>query len=148
MRGLAAMGAPRCARAATSRAEGLCHAVHCETQEEPFERPLSDLVVDLCSPLFLEDCVAVNPQDVVDTADSQTLPKEGELCLRIVAELNVLVHCTDDVCLVRSCSGTNCRETTATPSAMLPSGTAEVLAKPRTSPIFHPSGAASRSFSW
>ena len=23
-------------------------------------------------PLFLQDCVAVNPQDVVDTADSQT----------------------------------------------------------------------------
>ena len=48
----------------------LRHAVLCETGEEPFERPLPDLVVDLCSTLFLQDCVAVNPQDVVGTADS------------------------------------------------------------------------------
>ena len=30
----------------------------------------------------------MNPQDVVDTANSQTFPKEGE-------------HCTDDVCLAQ-----------------------------------------------
>ena len=57
----------------------LCHAVFCETWEQPFERLLSDLVVDLCSPLFLQDCVAVNTQDVVDAADTQTLSGEGEL---------------------------------------------------------------------
>ena len=52
-------------------AEGrLCRAVLCETREEPFQRPLPDLVADPCGPLFLQDCVAVNPQDVVDTADS------------------------------------------------------------------------------
>ena len=60
-------------------AEGrLRHAVLCEAWEEPFERPLPDLVVDLCSTLFLQDCGAVNPQGAVDTANSQTF-SEGEL---------------------------------------------------------------------
>ena len=36
---------------------------------------------DLCSTLFLQDCVAENPQDVVDTANSQTLSERGELRL-------------------------------------------------------------------
>ena len=77
-------------------AEGcLCRAVLRETTEEPFERPLPDLVIDPCHTLFLQDCVAVNPQDVVDTADSQTCPKEGELCLRVLAKLDALAHCTD-----------------------------------------------------
>ena len=76
----------------------MCHAVLRETREEPFERPLPDLMIDRCSTVFLQDCVAVNPQDVVDTANSQTLPKEGELCLLILAKLDALVHCTDDVC--------------------------------------------------
>ena len=59
-------------------AEGrLCHAVLCETREEPVERPLPDLVIDLCSPLFLQDCVAVNQQNVVGAAASQTL---SEVC--------------------------------------------------------------------
>ena len=35
--------------------------------------------------------VAVNPQDVVDTANSQTFSKEGELCLRALAELDAFV---------------------------------------------------------
>ena len=43
----------------------LRHTVLCEAREEPFERLLPDLVVDLCSTLFLQDCVAVNAQDVV-----------------------------------------------------------------------------------
>ena len=82
-------------------AEGrLRHAVLCEAREEPFERPLPDLVVDRCSTLFLQDCVAVNPQ--VDTANSQTSSKEGELCLRILAELDAFAHCSDDIC---PCSG-------------------------------------------
>ena len=41
------------------------HAVLCEAREEPFERQVPTL--------FLQDCVSLNPQDVVDTADSQTL---------------------------------------------------------------------------
>ena len=112
MRGLAAVSAPKCARAAMSRAllypipdwpalSVACvmrHTVHRETQEEPFERPLPDLIVDRCRPLFLQDFVAVNPQDVVDTADSQTLSEEGEFCLQILATLDALVHCADDVC--------------------------------------------------
>ena len=74
------------------------HAVFRETREEPFERPLPNLIIDRCSTVFLQDCVAVNPQDVVDTANSQTFPKEGELCLRILAKVDALVHGTGDVC--------------------------------------------------
>ena len=40
----------------------------------------------------------MNPQDVVD---AQTLSKEGELCLRILAELDAFVRCTDDTCLAQ-----------------------------------------------
>ena len=58
-------------------------------------------MVDRSGTVFLQDCVAVIPQDVVDTADSQTLPKKDELCLRILAKLDALVHCTDDVCLAQ-----------------------------------------------
>ena len=45
----------------------LRHAGLCEAREEPFETPLPKLFVDRCSTFFLQDCVAVNPQDVVDT---------------------------------------------------------------------------------
>ena len=81
----------------------LCHAVLRETWEEPFERPLPNLIVDGCRPLFLHGCVAVNPQDMVDTTDAQTFFTEGELCLRILAELDALVHCpgTPQLCLPR-----------------------------------------------
>ena len=41
----------------------------------------------------------MNPQDVVDTADSQTLSEEGELRLRVLAEF---VHVADDFCFLRS----------------------------------------------
>ena len=40
----------------------------------------------------------------------------------------------------------NCRDPTATPSVMLPSVTAEVLAMLRASPMLHSGDAASRSF--
>ena len=86
-------------------AEGrLRHAVLCETREEPSERPPTDFVVDLCSPLFLQDCRIVwpvNPQDVVDTADSQTLTEEGEPRLRFLAELDAFVYCSDDISLAQ-----------------------------------------------
>ena len=73
-------------------AEGrLCHAVLCETREEPFERQLR-------SSLFLQDCVAVNSQDVVDAADSHTL-SDGKFRLWVLAELDAFVHGADDVCL-------------------------------------------------
>ena len=35
---------------------------------------------------------------MLDTANSQTLSKEGELSLRILAKLDALVHCTGDFC--------------------------------------------------
>ena len=79
----------------------LCCAVLCETREEPFERPLPDFVMDRCRTLFLQDRVAVNPQDMGDTADSQTLSEEGELCLRILAKLDAFVHGSDDIRLAQ-----------------------------------------------
>ena len=48
-----------------------------------------------------KNCVAVHPQDVVGTADPQTLSEKRELCLRILAEFNALVHCADDICLAQ-----------------------------------------------
>ena len=42
----------------------------------------------------------------------------------------------------------NCRDPTATPGVMLPSVTAEILAKLRTTQTLHSDGAASRSFTW
>ena len=42
-------------------AEGhLCHAVLCETGEEPFEGSLPKNIVDRRCTLFLQDCAAVN----------------------------------------------------------------------------------------
>ena len=45
--------------------------------------------------------LAVNPQDVVDTANSQNFSKEGHLCLRVLAELDAFVHCSDDIRLAQ-----------------------------------------------
>ena len=77
---------------------GLRHAVFC-ARELPFEGPLSNLVVDFCSSLFLKDCAAVYSQDVVDAADSQTLTEEGKFRLRVLAEVDAFVHCSNDVCV-------------------------------------------------
>ena len=85
MRGLAAMSLRVCQSRDVSRSfvpnSGLActecrlrHTVLRETRKKPFERPLPNLI---CSPLFLKDCVAVNSQDVVDAANSQTLSEEG-----------------------------------------------------------------------
>ena len=63
----------------------LRHTVLRETWAEPFDRPLPNLVVDFRRPLFLEDCVAVYSQDVVDAADSHTLSEEGKFRLRVLA---------------------------------------------------------------
>ena len=58
---------------------GLYHAIFRETWDEPFERPLSNLIVDFRSPLFLKDCVTVNSQDAVDAADSQNFLGGGQI---------------------------------------------------------------------
>ena len=55
-----------CTRPWTGQHRCLRHTALRETPEESFERPLPNLVVDFCSPLFLQDCVAMNSQDVVD----------------------------------------------------------------------------------
>ena len=78
---------------------GLVGAEGCLCQEELFGKPLPDLVVDLHSTLFLQNCVAV-----VDTVNSQTLSEQGELRLRVLAELDGFMHRSDDVCLL-PCSG-------------------------------------------
>ena len=80
---------------------GLRHTVFRETPEEPFERPLPHLVVDFCSPLFLKDCEAMHSQDVVDAANSQTLPEEGKFRLRVLSELDTFVHGANDIGLGR-----------------------------------------------
>ena len=54
-----------------------------------------------CSTFILQDRVAVHSQDVVETAHSQTFSKEGELCLRVLAELDAFVHCADDISLAQ-----------------------------------------------
>ena len=43
----------------------------------------------------------MNPEDVVDTAHARAFSKEGELCLRILAKLDALVRCADDICLAQ-----------------------------------------------
>ena len=48
-----------------------------------------------------------------------------ELRLRVLAELDAFVHCSDDFCLAQELTVMNCRDPTATPSAMPPSVTAE-----------------------
>ena len=104
------MRALKCARAAMSRAllypipdscteRRLRHTVLHETREEPFERPLSNLIVYLCSSLFLKDCVAVYSQDVVDAVNSHTLSEDGKFRLRVLAKLIAFVHCSNDVYL-------------------------------------------------
>ena len=56
-----------------------------------------------CSPLRsvspscrLQDCVAVNPQDVVDTTDSQTPSEGGRTPSAVLAELDAFAHRSDD----------------------------------------------------
>ena len=99
---------------------------------------------------FLEHsqiCARSSPlQDVVDTANSNTFSKEGELCLRVLAELDDFVHCSDDIRLAQQLVRDELPDPTATPSVMLPAVTADVLAKLRTSPILYSGGAASTSF--
>ena len=48
-------------------------------EKSPFEGPSHNFIVNSRCTLFLQDCVAVKPKDVVDTADAQTFSKEGEL---------------------------------------------------------------------
>ena len=72
-----------------------------EAKGEALARTLPNLVVDFCSPLFLKDCVAVYSQDVVDAANSHTLSEEGQFRLRVLAELDALMHCSDDIHLAQ-----------------------------------------------
>ena len=80
------------ARFACDESSQVCKSSAVSHSLEPIHR---------CRPLFLQDFVAVNLQDVVDAADAQTFSKEGELCLRILAMLDAIVHCTDDFSLVQ-----------------------------------------------
>ena len=74
----------------------LRRAVLRETREEPFD----NFIVNLRCTLFLQDVVTVNSQDVVDTTDTQTLLREkGKLRLRVLSEVNALIHGANDICL-------------------------------------------------
>ena len=68
--------------------------------KRPFKRPLPNFVADFCSPLFLEDGMAVHSQ-VVDAAHSHTLSEEGKFRLWVLAELDAIVHCSNDVCFAQ-----------------------------------------------
>ena len=74
----------------------LNHTALRETWEEPLERPLPNLDVDFCSPLFLEVHGAVFSQDAVAAANSHTLSEEGKFRLRVLAELHAFVHSSSD----------------------------------------------------
>ena len=76
----------------------------------------------------------MNPQDVVDTAVSQTL-SEGELCLRILAELNALVHCADNIFLAEELVRDKLPRPNSDSERDAAVVTAEYLAMLRTSPI-------------
>ena len=57
------------------------------------------LLVDLCSKLFLRDCVAVLRDDVVNAADAKAFAKKNKFRLQVLTELDSLVQRSDDVCL-------------------------------------------------
>ena len=67
-----------------------------ESWEEPLERSPSNLVVDFSSSFLLQDRVAVHSQNVVDATDTKTFASEGNFCLRLLAQLNAFVHCSND----------------------------------------------------
>ena len=75
------------------------HTVFRENREEPFDRPLSNLVVDFCSSFLLQDRVAVHTENVVHTTDAKTLTQDSKFRLRVLRQLNMLVHCPNDICL-------------------------------------------------
>ena len=65
--------------------------------EEPIMRPLSNLIVDFSSPFFSQDCTAMHREDVLYAANATAFGKERKFCLRILAQVNTFVHCSDDV---------------------------------------------------
>ena len=42
--------------------------------------------------------MTVYSEDVVGSADAQTLAEEGKFCLRALTQLDTFVHCPIDVC--------------------------------------------------
>ena len=105
MRGFAAVRAPKCAESRDVSRSFVPHpglaCTECRLRhtvwEEALERPLPNLVEDFSSPFLMQDRVAVHSQDVVDAADSQTFPWESKFCLRVLAQLNAFVHCSNDI---------------------------------------------------
>ena len=103
MPGLAAMSAPRCAGGRNVTPGLACaerrllRALLRESREEPLKISLPNLVVDFSSSFFLQDCVAMHPEGVVDAADAKAFAKERKFCLRILAQLNTFVHCSNNI---------------------------------------------------
>ena len=98
-----------------ARTEGcLRHAVLRETQEEPFEGPLPDLIVDRCTETRTMWLTRLTPRLSRRRANSVAdLGKATRSCNARVTSA-----------LLRRWSAINCRDPKATPSAMLPSVTA------------------------
>ena len=68
--------------------------------EEPFEGPLPNFIANRRLHFVPQGFfVTINSQDVVDTTDPQTLSEKGKFRLRVLAELNALMHGANDVCV-------------------------------------------------
>ena len=152
MRGLAAMSAPRCAGPAMCRSflypipewpalsVRLLRTVLRESREEALKRSLSNLVMDFSSPFFLQDCVAMHPEDVVDTANATAF-------VRILAQLNTLLHSSSDICFGRELIRNEFTAPHSNPKRSASSRHCETEASSRTSSNLHSNWAASRSAS-
>ena len=49
-----------------------------------------------CTKLSEQLVSPVHSQNVVDTTDTDTFAKESTFCLRVLAQLNAFVHCSND----------------------------------------------------
>ena len=87
IRDLAAMSAPRCAGPAVSRA--LLYPIP--------DWPALSVACSELSSVSAGKSLSRGPLPVVDTADAKTLAKESNVILRILAQLNTFVHCSNDV---------------------------------------------------
>ena len=151
---MAAMSAPRCEGRAMSCAllypmpDSLALSVACSVLSSVIKGPLPNLIVDFSSSFLLQDRVAVHPKDVVDKADAKTFPKESKFCLWVLAQLNKLMHSSNDVCFDQELVRDELTGLTATPSVWLPAAIVETEASKRTSSIYHSGRVASRSAPW
>ena len=68
---------------------GLFQAVLYESWKESLKGPLPNFIEDFCGFWFFKDC-----ENLVDS----TLAKNGIFCVRVLTQLNTLMHGTNDNC--------------------------------------------------